>query len=84
MNEQERKMLEEVVILSRENNAMVHKLVSAQNRATFWKMIYWVIIICALIISYNLLQPYIASITKMYNYTSQVVNSFPKLGGVEN
>lgn len=68
MDEQERKMLEEVVALSRSNNVMVRKLVSAQRRAALWRLVYWVIIIGASIVVYNSLQAYLSSLTGILNF----------------
>ena len=68
IDEQERKMLEEVVALSRSNNVMVRKLVSAQRRAALWRLVYWVIIIGASIVAYNSLQAYLSSLTGILNF----------------
>jgi hypothetical protein len=80
MDEQQRKMLEEVVALSRENNAMVRKLVSAQRTAMLWKLSYWVIIIVITLIAYFALQPYLTSLTKIYSGgdINQILDSLPR------
>jgi hypothetical protein len=81
MNEQERKMLDEVVELSRENNAMVRKLVRAQQRATFLRIFYWAIIIGSTIVAYYSIQPYVSTITKLFtgHDFSPLLNAFNAL-----
>lgn len=78
MDEQERKMLEEVVALSRENNVMVRKLVSAQRRAMILRAVYWSIIIGASIIAYYSIQPYLTSLIGLYTGQdiSKILDSF--------
>jgi hypothetical protein len=80
MDEQQRKMLEEVVALSRENNEMVHKLVKAQRTAMLWKLSYWGIIIVASLIAYFALQPYLTSMMKIYGGgdVNQILDSLPQ------
>ncbi len=74
MNEQERQMLQEVIDLSRDNNAVVHKLLRAQRSATLWKLIYWAIVIGSIIVGYYSLQPYIETMMHLY---SKVVSALP-------
>ena len=80
MNEQERKTLEEVAALSRENNAMLHKLLGAQRLATLWKVVYWLVVVGAMIIAYFALQPYLTALIKIYSGqdVNQVMDSLPK------
>lgn len=71
-------MLEEVVVLSRDNNVVVRKLLSAQRRATLWRALYWVVIIGASFVGYYALQPYLSSLGKSYTYINQVLDGLPK------
>ena len=67
MDEQERKMLEEVVALSRENNASLRKLVSSHRRIVIWRTIYWTIIIGSTIAAYYSIQPYVTPLISFYS-----------------
>ena len=67
MEEQDRKKLDEVIALSRENNAALHKLVSYHRRATAWRVIYWTIIIGSAIAAYFSIQPYLTSLFDLYS-----------------
>lgn len=80
MNEQQQKMLEEVVALSRENSAMIRKLVNAQRMAAMWRAAYWIIIIVVSVIGYFALQPYLTSLTSIYSGgdINQILDSLPK------
>jgi hypothetical protein len=66
MDEQERKMLEEVVELSRKNNVMVRKLVRAHRFAVFLRIFYWVIIIGSMAVAYYSIQPYVSAVSKFF------------------
>jgi len=66
MDEQERKILDEVLRLSRDNNVMVRKLVSAHRRVVIWRFIYWTVIIGSAIAAYYSIQPYFTSLVKLY------------------
>ena len=59
-------MLEEVLELSQKNNAMVRKLVHAQQRAAVLRFIYWVIIIGSLVIGYYWAEPYITPLISFF------------------
>ena len=59
MSDQERKMLQEVIELSRDNNKMLRKIIRAQRWASFWRFFYWAIIISSIVIGYYWAQPYI-------------------------
>jgi hypothetical protein len=80
MDEQQRKMLEEVVALSRENNAMIQKLANAQRRAATWRAAYWLVIIGASLVAYLYLQPYLTSLMKIYSGgdINQILDNLPK------
>jgi hypothetical protein len=67
MDEQDRKMLEEVVKLSRDNNVAVRKLVSYHRSTVIWRVIYWSIIIGSTIAAYYSIQPYWASLVSVYS-----------------
>ena len=81
MNEQERKMLEEVVELSRDNNIALRKLVRYHRRTVILHAIYWSIIIGSTIVVYYSVQPYVGVITKFFTGRdfSGIINAFNAL-----
>ncbi len=78
MDEQERKMLEEVVALSRENNVAIRKLMASHRRTVIWRSIYWTIIIGSTIAAYYSIQPYMTSLISLYSGQdiSKVLDTF--------
>ena len=67
MDEQSRKMLEEVVKISRENSIAIRKLVGYNRRIMLWRTIYWTLIIGSTIAAYYSIQPYFTSLIKLYS-----------------
>lgn len=67
MDEQERKMLEEVLALSRDNNVALGKLVKSHRQAMVWRAIYWSIIILSTLVAYFSVQPYLTSLIGIYS-----------------
>ena len=67
MDEQERKMLEEVVKLSQDNSRALRKLVGYHRNATIIRVIYWVIIIGSMFVAYYSIQPYLNSLISIYS-----------------
>ena len=71
-DEERARQIEQITKLSEENNKLLHKLVRAQNWATFWSILRWLIIIALSLGSYYYLQPYLDLLMKSYE-------SLPKL-----
>ena len=63
MDEEEKKMLEETLALSKENNEMLRKVRGAQKQAMFFRVMYWGIIILAGVGAFYFIQPYIDAVT---------------------
>ena len=78
MDEHERKMLEEVVKLSQDNNKALRKLVGYHRSAMIFRIIYWTIIIGSVIAAYYSIQPYMTSLISLYSGQdiNKVLNSF--------
>ena len=78
MDEHERKMLEEVVKLSQENNKSLRKLIGYHRSAVIFRVIYWTIIIGGAIAAYYSIQPYLTSLIGIYSGQdiSKILNSF--------
>ena len=57
MDPQSQQMLSETLMLARENNQMLHKLVRAENWARLYRYAYWALIILSLFGSFFFIQP---------------------------
>jgi hypothetical protein len=62
MNPEERKMLEEALALSRENNDIIKRMWRSQRVGRAIKVVYWVIIIGGSVGALYLFQPYLDAI----------------------
>ena len=67
MEQEIRQLLNENIILARENNQMLHKLVNAQRWALVYRIFYWSIILISLFGSYFFLSPYLGSLLNLYS-----------------
>jgi len=67
MEQEIRQLLNENIILARENNKMLYKLVNAQRWALAYRIFYWSIIMLSLFGSYFFLQPYLSSLLNLYS-----------------
>ena len=67
MNPDERRMLEEAVELSRENNKMLKSIRSASRWARVWRIFYWTVIVVITLGSYYYIQPYIKQLKNVYS-----------------
>ena len=81
MDEDTRKLLEETVELTRENNVMLKKLRSAQKNARMWKGIYWVVVITLTYMAYAYAKPYFDQTKALYGAAQQQLQSFKDLTG---
>ncbi len=67
MNPEEKKLLQEVVDLSHENNKMLHKMQRAAIWATAFRIFYWLLIIGASVGAFYFFQPYIDDMKALYS-----------------
>jgi hypothetical protein len=67
MDPQTQQMLSEALMLSRENNQMLHSLIREQRWAKFFRYSYWILIFLSLFGSYFFLQPYLSSLLGLYS-----------------
>lgn len=74
----------ELLELTRENNAILKKIRRNQIASHWLKTIYWIIIIIALFIAYNFLEPYISSLTINLNNIQKSINTFSSLTQKDN
>ncbi len=67
MDPETQKMLRESLELARENNTLLRRMRSAQQRAHIFRIIYWVIILGVTFGAYYMIQPYINDVFGYYN-----------------
>lgn len=61
------KMMQENLALTKENNAILRKLLRAQKLANIYRVIYWIIIIALSAGAIYLVQPYINTLLGYYH-----------------
>ena len=76
MDSESKKLLEETLRLSQENNNILHSLRRSMRLARFMSLLYWVFIIGSAVGAYYFIQPYINQLRAVYGNTSDVLNSF--------
>ena len=67
MDEEYKKLLEENLRVSRENNSLLLKVRSVQRWASVTRILYWVVLIGISFGAFYFLQPYIENIMKIYS-----------------
>ncbi len=65
-NDDVKKMAEETLSLTRENNEMLKKIRRGQKMTQIFRVVYWVIIIGASVGAFYFIQPYIEKFTGAY------------------
>ncbi len=83
MDEEYKKLLEENLVLNKENNKMLYKLVSYQKWNIVYKIVYWAIIILTALGAFYFLMPLFNNLVSVYTGgvgTSDVKN----LGDLRN
>ncbi|MEY2671586.1 MAG: hypothetical protein RL687_3 [Candidatus Parcubacteria bacterium] len=66
MDQDIKKLLEENLELSKENNELLKKVRNTQKLAQIYRIVYWVVIIGASYGAYYFVQPYIGGILNVY------------------
>lgn len=80
MSPEEKKLLEEAVGLSRENNKMLHRLQSAMRWGRFYSILKWVIIVGFTFGVYYYLQPYLIGLIDAYQAVSEGLDEVREAG----
>lgn len=80
MTPEERKMLEEAVALSRENNAILRKMRRSALVSSFFRILYIVVILGITFGSYYLIQPYIDQFKGVYGTVQDGVGKVQNAG----
>jgi len=76
---EERRKFDELLALSRENNSMLKKMVNHMRWATFFRVIYWLIIIAISVGAYYILEPYLAAATDAFKSLGENAEAISKL-----
>mgnify|MGYP003479250920 FL=1 len=80
MDSESKKLLEETLALTQENNKMLHLM----RRSQFWsnvvRAIYWVFIIGTALGAYYYIQPYLEQLLNAYVSASETLNSIKNFG----
>ena len=66
MDPETKKFMEESLVLAKQNNIMLTKLVQAQQRATIFKYVYWGAIIISTIAVYYVMKPLLGNLLNIY------------------
>lgn len=66
MDEESKKLLEENLKLSKENNELLLKLYKIQRMARTTRLLYWGLIILVTLGSFYFLQPYLGNLVNIY------------------
>jgi hypothetical protein len=80
MDPETKKMLEENLRLSKENNDILKKMVRIHRWTQIYRVIYWVLILGASFGAYYFIQPYIDSLLNYYGSVSDSVDTIKKVG----
>ena len=66
MDAETKKLLTESIAVEKENNQMLHKLVSAHKMANVYRVVYWSIIILSTFGAYYLIKPLMGNVLNIY------------------
>ena len=69
---------EELLKLTRENNAILKGMRRSQRWHTFFQAIYWIAALGLVVASYKYVQPYLESVMATYAKIQDTINSIPK------
>lgn len=67
MDAETKKLLMESIELSKQNNAMLTRLIRNQKWLAIYRVVYWTIIILSSVGAYYFIQPYFSSILSVYS-----------------
>ena len=75
-----RKMVEESRNLAEENNRLLRKIIRANRWARIFKLLYWLVIIGAMVGAYYYIQPFILDLIDVYEGLLSGVENLQKTG----
>ncbi len=76
MDNELKKLLEENLELSKENNTLLKRIRGSQKRAAMMRMLYWILIIGMTLGAYYYIQPYIEQLMSVYSGAQENIKSF--------
>ena len=82
MEDEDRKLLEEVLELSRENQRMIKSMYRSQWWSRIWKSLYWIIILGIAFGSFYFLKPYLDKVMELFGKTQTTLDSVQKVTDV--
>jgi len=89
MDFDEKKLLEETLELSKENNKILKKLRNAMRVSRFFKVVYWTVIIGSMLGAYYYFQPLIDNlvgayegVTSLFGKGQGAIDSIPDISSV--
>lgn len=75
MNPNEKELLQKTYELSEENNKILRSIRRSNRLSSFFRIIYWVLIIGISIGAYYYIQPYVDAMIKSYRSVQDDINS---------
>ena len=75
------KKIDEILELTRENNKILRSMRSAQRWSSFFRFIYWMIILGSVFGVYYYFQPMIQKYTKVFQTSIGIIQNFEKTAG---
>ena len=67
MDAEDKKKFDEILQLSRENNAYIKKVRKSQKASTIFTVIYWIVIVIVALGGFYFAQPYVSNMVNLYN-----------------
>ena len=80
MDPESKKLLENTLALTEENNQMLHSMKRSMRLGRIMSILYWVFIIGSAIGAYYLIQPYIDQLKGVYSGAGDVLDNFKSFG----
>ncbi len=80
MDSESKKLLEETLALTEENNKMLHTMRRHMRMASVINLLYWVFIIGSAIGAYYVVEPYVTQAISVYNDANTKIDSLKRFG----
>lgn len=81
MTPEEKELLQKTYELSEENNKILHSLRRSNRVRSFFRIVYWVLIICVSVGAFYYIQPYVNVVIKAYQGIQNDINTFKTTTG---
>ena len=80
MDPEIKELLRRNIKLSEENNSILKKMRRSAEWSSFFRFIYWLLIIAAGIVSFYYVQPYLDKAMQLYNQVQTTANQVKSIG----